>query len=546
MPHSSRVSRSARSSFAAIVVGLALVAAACGGGSGSSSAGGTSPNGSKGEGPPQSGGSITYGLGAESSNGFCLSGANLSPEGIQVAESIYDTLTVPNEKGDYVPYLAKSVAPSSDYKEWVITLRPGVLFHDGTPFDAAAVKLNLDAYRHGLLIQFAFANIADTTVVDPMTVKVTMKVPWVAFPAYLYFTGRIGMMAPAQINDKANCATKMIGTGPFTLKDWVVNDHLTVLKNQKYWRPGLPYLDQITFRPVVDPSQRTNGLKGGQLNIIHTDSALQIKDLRDAAAHGQLTIFENQKGAEVSYNMMNVSHAPFDDITARQAVILATDRVELNNIVNGGVNTIADQPFAPDVVGYVPDPGYPKFDLAAAKVKADAYKAKHGGQFNVEVETTIDPENAREAQLLKSQWAKAGINATIKQVDEATLISDAIGGGYQMNLWRNHQGSDPDTQWVWWHGGSAINFQRFKDPAVDQIFDIGRSDIDPAKRKTDYDGLSKALNAGAYDIWKWYALWAIASQTNVHGITGPDLPDGGGKQGLLASVHPMVGLWVSK
>ena len=75
-------------------------------------------------------------------------------------------------------------------------MRPGVTFQDNTPLDAAAVKLNLDTYRKGLLFSFVFANIADTAVVDPLTVKVTMKTPWIAFPAYLFYIGRVGIMAP--------------------------------------------------------------------------------------------------------------------------------------------------------------------------------------------------------------------------------------------------------------------------------------------------------------------------------------------------------------
>lgn len=531
-------------SFAAVLVALGMVAAACGGGSGGSSAGGTG-RGAKNAGTPQPGGTITYGLEAETDNGFCLSTANLTPAGTQVALAIYDTLAVPNDKGEMVPYLAKSITPSADYKEWVITLRPGVVFHDGTPFDAAAAKLNLDAYRRGTLFAFVFSNIADTAVVDPLTVKVTTKVPWVAFPYFLYLLGRIGMMAPSQINDTAHCGDHLVGTGPFQLKDWVVNDHLSVTKNAKYWQAGLPYLDGITFKPVPDASQRVNALKGGQLNIIQTNSPEQIGDLRNAVKAGQLAMVENTKGAEPSYDLINTGKPPFDDIVARQAVVLATDRVELNNIVNNGLNTIADQPFAPDVVGYVSDPNYPKFDLAAAKAKADEYKAKHGGQFKVEVSTTIDSANGREAQLLKSQWAKAGIDVVIKQVDQAQLVSDALGNKAQFSLWRNHPGSDPDTQYVWWHSGSPVNFNRFKDATIDHILDAGRSEPDPAKRKAIYDGLSRALNAGYYNIWKWYAIWVFPSQTNVHGVEGPNLPDGG-RPGITTSAHPMVGLWLSK
>ena len=102
------------------------------------------------------GGDLTFGLEAENTN-YCLSNAQMAISGIQVAAAVYDTLTVPNSKGEPVPYLAKSVTPGSlstpgkgaspDFTVWTITLRPNVKFHDGTPLDAAAVKLNLDAFR---------------------------------------------------------------------------------------------------------------------------------------------------------------------------------------------------------------------------------------------------------------------------------------------------------------------------------------------------------------------------------------------------------------
>ena len=85
-----------------------------------------------------------------------------------------------------------------------------------------------------------------------MTVEVD-TVPWVAFPAYLYSSGRLGIVAQAQLDDTKTCASKLIGTGPFMMKDWKRNDHFTAVKNPNYWRKDangvqLPYLDQITGR----------------------------------------------------------------------------------------------------------------------------------------------------------------------------------------------------------------------------------------------------------------------------------------------------------
>jgi peptide/nickel transport system substrate-binding protein len=126
------------------IVGLAavvvLAATAAGGGASASS-----PQRAR-QGGGGGGGELTFGLEAETTN-YCLSSAQLAISGIQVVAAVYDTLTVPDSHGNAVPYLAKSFEPNADFTEWTITLRDGVKFHDGTPLDAAAVKLNMDSWR---------------------------------------------------------------------------------------------------------------------------------------------------------------------------------------------------------------------------------------------------------------------------------------------------------------------------------------------------------------------------------------------------------------
>jgi peptide/nickel transport system substrate-binding protein len=147
---------------------LALFAAACGGGGGG---GGGATGAQKGvpkdNGKPVEGGSLTYGLEADTLGGFCPPTAQLAAGGIQVFQALYDTLTVPNDKGEYVPYLAKSVTPNADFTQWTIVVRDGVTFHNGSPLNADAVKLNLDQFRKGVLFQFVFPDVSDVSVVDP-------------------------------------------------------------------------------------------------------------------------------------------------------------------------------------------------------------------------------------------------------------------------------------------------------------------------------------------------------------------------------------------
>lgn len=536
-----------RPRMASVLVAVVTIAAACSGGTGN----GTTTRSQGGGGTPVEGGHIVYGLDAESQGGYCDTTAQLAASGIIVNEAIYDTLVVPDDKGGYAPYLAQSVTHSPDYLTWTVKVRPGIQFQDGEPFDANAVKLNFDAYRKGALFSFVFSNVADEQVVDPMTVAIHMKRPWIAFMGYLWGTARLGMIAPNHIN-APDCATNPVGTGPFMVREYVPNDHMTVVKNPRYWRKDsagrqLPYLDQIDFRPIIDPYQRLNALKTGQIQLMLTDNGDVIYQARQSVRQGALADVENQRLAEVDYTMLRVDKPPFDDPVARQAVAYAGDKFEVDQVIYHNVLTPTDTPFAPEVFGYLKDPITPpiRHDLAKAQQLVNQYKAAHGGQFRVTISATNDPTVIKAAQLVQSQWQKAGIDVGIRTADQATLINQALGGQFQAATWRNHPGGDPDGQYVWWHSASPVNFNNIKDPQIDKDLDDGRSNPDVNARRADYEDLQRVFAHQLYSLWGFYALWSFPSAPNVHGITGPDLPDGG-HQGLVASVHPVVGLWLSK
>lgn len=497
---------------------------------------------------PRQGGSVSFGLEAETAGGFCLPDATLAASGIQVVAAIYDTLVTLNSKGEYVPYLAKSVTPNADYTQWTITLRPGVTFHDGTPFDAAALKLNLDTYRgqnpniKPRLNVFVWSNVSSVEVSGPDSVVVTTKVPWVAFPALLSGSGRTGMLAPAQLADRASCATNMIGTGPFKLDEWRQNESLTVEKNKDYWQQGLPYLDEIVFRPLTESQSRVIGLQSGELDLMTTSNSGSIVDLKQSAEAGDNKVLVSDNGAETAYLMLNVSKPPFDDPIARRAVAYAGDARETNRIRNKGLNTIATGPFPPDNPAYVKN-NTRIHDVAKAKKLNAEYEAKYGEPIKFEYLTNPEPETLAIAALLKEQEAEAGIEVSIRTVDQSTLINEVIAGSFTGAGFRNHPGGDPDTQYVWWRSGSPVNFGRINDPEIDRLLDEGRSEPDPAKRTAIYRQLNKHFAKELYNLWSWYSLWAVGYQNDVKGVTGPPLPDGAGRPfPLFAGVIPVLGI----
>lgn len=534
---------------------LALAATACV----SVDSGSTLPSGGDDDdadaGPPQYGGSFVYGLEAETTNGWCLPEGQLAISGIQVARSIYDTLTVPNGEGEFVPNLAESVTPNADYTVWTIRLRSGIAFHDGTPLTADVVRNNLDAYRGqypgrtSLLFQFVFADVASTAVVDPLTLTVTTTRPWPSFPSFLYSSGRLGIMAQAQLDDPDNCGSNMIGTGPFQLDEWRVNDHLSLVRNDDYWRTDadgnqLPYLDSLEFRPVIEQQQRINGLKSGEIDAFHTSTALTIDEMRALDEAEQVNLAESSDFAEVVNLMTNATTPPFDNQTARTAIAHAL-QIELANEIQGkGIPRIANGPFAPESLGYVEDTGLPRGDMDRARELVEQYEVETGLDFKFQIAATPEPDTLASVQLAKQFFEDAGMDVNVVTFDQSSLISEAIGKNFQLMAFRNYPGLDPDNNYVWWYGeGNPVNFSGFDDPDVNRLLDAGRGTADRAQRQLIYGELNRVLAERGYYLWTTWATWAVPMDPDYHGVVGARPIDGSPDYTGLALGHDMAHIW---
>ncbi len=538
-----------------VLAALALVVTACA----SVDSGSTQVSGGDDDdadaGAPQYGGRVVYGLEAETTNGWCLQEGQLAISGIQVARSIYDTLTIPDGEGDFVPFLAESVTSNPEFTEWTIKVRPGVTFHDGSPLTADVVRNNLDAYRGqypartALLFIFVLANIASTEVVDPLTVKVTTTTPWPSFPSFLYSSGRLGITAQAQLDDPDTCGSKLIGTGPFKLVEWKVNDHMLLERNDAYWRTDaqgnqLPYLDELEFRPVIEQQQRINGLKSGELDAFHTSTPLTIDEMRALDEAEQVNLAESADNAEVTFLMPNATKPPFDNQTARSALANAL-LIDLANEIQGkGIPEIANGPFAPGSLGYVDDTGMPRGDLEAAKELVAQYEAETGQPLEFQITSTPEPDTLASAQLAAQMFEDAGMQVSVTTLEQSSLISAAIGRDFQLMTFRNYPGLDPDNNYVWWYGqGNPVNFPGFDDPDVNRLLDAGRATPDRVQRQQIYGELNQVLAARGYFLWSTWVRWAVPMDPAVHGVVGARPVDGSPDYTGLALGHDMAYLW---
>ena len=542
----------------AVAVTLTSLLASCGGDStGPESADGVETGLAQAS-KPVRGGQVVYGLEAESDS-YCLSSAQFALPGIQVSRAIFDPIVVPDPKaeGGYAPYLVKSLTPSSDYRTWTVALRPNVTFHDGSKLDATVFKNNIDAFRgkypnrSSLLFALMLQNIDTVEVENELTVKITTVDPWVNLPGTLYGGGRVAIMAQAQLDaDPETCRTHPIGTGPFEFLKWDEGSSLKVTRNPNYWQTApdgkpYPYLNAVEFRVLPSSDERVQQLVKGEINMMHTSTAADIaSNLPDLVDAGVINMMTSEYETETNYLMFNSSKPPFDEPDAREAAVQAIDRNRLNDEANLGASNLANGPIAPGSAGYVKDDIATRFDLAAAKKTVARLKAdKKSVAFTLLISEDITV--VRQNEIIKRMLQQAGFDVTLEVVDQPSLINTAIGGDYQLASFRNQPGGDPDINYPWWFGdGNPVNFGRFDDPEINDLFTDARSNPDPKVREADYQKITRRMVTQHYNVYLFYTRWAVAEASNVHGILGPPLPNKHEPPPRLVTGHSMAGIWI--
>jgi peptide/nickel transport system substrate-binding protein len=516
------------------------------------------------------GGKANFGLEAESSEGFLPSSSNCAISCYQVFTSMAERLLAVNAKGETEPWLADSITPDPSYKVWTIKVKSGIKFHNGEALNADAVKLNIDDFACGSVTLSAWFPmngfgalcksgklVAGVTSDGAQTVTVNLPIKWVSLPAYLG-SGQTYMMAPAQI--KSGDRNKPIGTGQFKFKEWVVGDHLTVVRNDDYWGKKANF-DEITFRPIPDESARIAQLESGQIDFMQTSNLLTIGDLKESAKSNKIKFSQGSSTfGEVSYDMLNSAVAPFNNKDCRLAAAYGQDTDTLIKLRAPGAEK-ANGPFPQGSLGYLPNTGFPTFNLDKAKESFGKCKAAlGGGDVSFTLGTTTVPDNIQTAQIQKQMMEAVGFKVSLVNIEQQKYIGVALVGAFQWFQWRSHGGFDPDQQRIWWHtemipkdaSGKpvfdgktiSINLARISDGTIDSAFDQIRGNSDPAVRKKAAEGINAALGENAYNLWRWRTVWGVGYCKSCGGVTGQLTPTGSPTQdfptGLVADMGALT------
>jgi hypothetical protein len=414
-----------------------------------------------------------------------------------------------------------------------VTLRPNIKFHDGTPCDGAALLLNIDKCVSSPLTGIALKPLIDSwKQVGPLAVEITMKNPWVTFPVTMAEQQICFVAAPSMLNAPNGGTDHPIGTGPFIFKEWIPNDHFTATANPNYWRPGLPYLSQITYKPIPDESARAQALQSGTVDMIHTSDAQNMKKFHGNKQWGYTDNTGKMVGSPaVNCLMLNCAQAPFDNIEARRIVATGVSGAAYAKIMDLGVAAPAVgiyQPGSP----YYGKTSYPAYNPTRAKQLATAYAKKHGKPLAFTVNVVAAPQNIRQGSYFQQIMKNIGVKVAVKTLQQNDLINNALFGTYQSTEWSQFGGMSPDLNYVWFSTetanktGLSINMARNIDPQIQQAFVTGMASANKATRVKAFKKINERLGADIPYVWTDRSIWALIAKPKVQNWANPKTPAG--------------------
>lgn len=476
-----------------LVLTAALLLAACGGSGGSTSDGAGTPSG----GDAGTGGSQAGGDEGTASGPFTLRiGLNAFPPQLdphlssaavdrQVYQSLYDKLVDLDENLNIVPALAEDWDISDDGTVYTLYLRQGVTFHDGTPFNAEAVKFNFERMLDeslGSPRRSEIGLVTDVTVVDEYKVQITLANAFSPFLSIL--ADRAGMMvSPTAVQEKGeNFSQDPVGTGPFKFASMIQGDEIVLERNPDYWAAG-PLAERVIYKALPDENVKVAQVQAGELHII--DQPVPAPQLPALSSDPNLRVSLNP-GLEWQSMWMNVTQPPLDNVYVRRAIAAAIDRETLVRVVFGDAAVPGATPFPPGYPVHDETLGIPARDLDLARQYLEQ-SGLDSVSFTLKIQP--NPTYQRSAEVIQDMLGDVGIEVQIEQVEFGTLLEQTTPGNlnYQAALLGWSGRPDPDQNiFIFLHSTGNQNRSGYSNPEVDRLLEEARRVHDMAERKELY------------------------------------------------------------
>ncbi len=522
--------------LAAATVALSLGLVACGKHSGEASAReSAAPVKSK----PHVGGELVFGFDGTATTQFAFDPHKcaFAPHA-RIIRSLFDSLVVLLPEHRFGPWLAKSWDISTDGLDYTFHLRDDVKFHDGTRFDAAAVKFNLDRIKDPKGAYYALTDIGpydSSKVIDDFTIQVHLTQPYAALLANLS-KPTLGIVSPTAAQKSGDgFALNPVGTGPFKFKSLTPGTELALERNADYrWEPaeaghiGPAWLERLTFKNVPEEGTRVAVLENGQAGAVDLIPPQNIVQFQTS---DKFHLIQRELLNHNYALYLNTTKAPWDDLRVRQAFRSSLDVETAVKTVYLGTTQRAWASLSPSIFAYDKSlEGSWKPDRAAAnrtldelgwKPGPDGIRSKDGKRLSI---TLLDTQGNREKRMdlitmFRRQAHDAGFEIKIDTVPTGSYLQKAAAGDYDL-LAGSLFAPDPDVLRRIFGADKRTVLSYFKsnDPELNQLLQAGSETLDPAKRITLYAQAQRLIIDKVYSIPTYVLNYSVAAANNVQGI----------------------------
>ena len=456
----------------------------------------------------------------------------------QIIASVTENLLYKGPDGKLQPWLAESWTTAKDGRSVTFKLRRDVKFHDGTPFNADAVKFNFDRivdpkFKAGGS-RAQLSGYAGSKVLDEFSVQVSFETAYAPFLTYAA-AGTLSMVSPKAVRESGDAVhTRPIGTGQFMIKEYVAKDHATMVRNPDYkrkapWsdRTGPAQLETVVWKFIPEAGTRVTTLESGETQGVYNVPAQSLPRLEKNTA---IRVEKAPWPGVPRIWLLNVTKPPMDDVKVRRAINYAIDKDAFLATVYKGTALKASSPLTAVMLD---DPSlkaaYP-FDLGKAKALlgeagwqpgSDGIRTKGGQRLEIVLNAIeygggTDPT----AQLIQSLLHDVGIEVKIKAQARPPWYEDnyrCATHGPVMFL----RATDPDGVFSLFHAslvGANFNWSCVKNAKLDQMLEQGRREADQAKRRAIYLSIAQLALDEALTVPLVDELSVWAYRTGVQGV----------------------------
>ncbi|MDQ7793692.1 MAG: ABC transporter substrate-binding protein [bacterium] len=429
-----------------------------------------------------------------------------------------------SETGNVIPHLAERWSVSDDGLVWTIKLRPNVKFHDGTAFDAQAVKFNIDRLLNPdtkALTRSFWQFIKEVKVVDPLTVDIITHDPFGPFMRQFTYAP-MAMNSPTQVTKLGNedYHTAPVGTGPFKFVEHVRGQHVKVVRNEEYWG-GKPPLEGVVTAVMPEAGARIMALETGEVDVAYHVPPRDVQRL-EQNPDIQVVYPPSQRIMHVGFNH---NHGPLKDVRVRQALNYAVNKHEINQVILLGRAHVLDSPLPPTAFGYVPTMTY---EFNPQKAKQLLQEAGYPGGFTIKLMYTpgrylMDTEVVEAVQsylaavgvkveIVSVEWA---VQAAARRLPLAESTTEMYFLGWGCVTLDGDIGFQSFTTAAFAPG---MNTMFYSNEEVDRLFLKGRQSVDPAERLAAYEPMQRLIMEDAPILFLYVEPQIHAVRANARGV----------------------------